>query len=102
MVNGKGLIDILGFRSGISALCRLECGLDQLGDTTKTNPTGNKGRHVDFVGLIENSGGSPPGFERPASERQRREAIRIRRLEGQRADLSKVELGRRSVDPGRP
>ena len=36
---------------------------------------------------------SPAGFERPAAERQRRETVRVRRLEGQRADLGKIELG---------
>ena len=98
MVNGQRLVDILGFRRGISPLRRLKRGLDQFGNAAEADPAGDKGRHGDFVGRIEDGRSSSAGFERAAAERQRREAVRVRRLEGQRADLGKIELGRGTVD----
>ena len=83
MVNGKSFIDILGFRSGISALCGLQCRLDQLGDTSKTDPAGNEGGHGNLVCRVKDRWSSAAGLERAAAERQRRKPIRVRRLESQ-------------------
>ena len=78
--------------------------LDQPGDRAKSDLAGNEGGDCDLVGGIVDRGRAAAGPQRLIGQPQAPGSVKIRSLEGQLADLGKIELAppARRSDPASP
>ena len=102
MVNGDGFLNGLGSCRDAAALRGIEGRLHQCGYSEETQTPVDELLHRDLVGGIEDGRRRAAVRQRPARERQRREADHVGLLEGQRTHAGEIELRRRRAHAHRP